>query len=232
MVSSSASKPSLLSESAGLSVINVIPSRRKEGKIITSEELSSLNALLGKYLASENNKLRPKKDELFNAVQALLKNESRSLSRQWDKTQLALTLFRWVQEAFHLGPEHCQADLSIVINTTSDSPNQLGHDIYLKDEVAGETETFAIQSPSPSRPARTAADYSGVYGGPKGLSREDLDAISPSEFDASLLMEMDALANRDSLAAIPTLFTPRVRGKGSDSDFGESPAGRITCVGQ
>ena len=136
------------------------------------------------------------------------------MSRQWYKTQLALVLFRWVREAFSLGPEHKQTDLTIVINATSESPSELGHEIFLKEEEI--TETFAIQSPSPSRPQRSRELESPAASSARGLSREDLD----SDF---LAVEIDALASFDSLAAIPTLFTPRVLGNSSESAFASPP---------
>ena len=212
--SASSSRAPLLDQGTGLCIINAIPTKRLNGLPLPPAELTSLNSLLGTYLAAKNNKLRPNKDELFCAVQALLKRGSRNLSRQWDKTQLALALFRWVREAFSLGPEHKQTVLTIVINATSESPSELGHEIFLKEEEI--TETFAIQSPSPSRPGRSGGLESPAANPARGLSREDLD----SDF---LAVEIDALASFDSLAAIPTLFTPRVLGNSSASAFASPP---------
>ena len=142
-------------KAAGINAINAIPTRRRNKRNLSPAELEALNALLGAFLSSANNRSAPKKEELFLAVQALLKQGSRRLSRQWDKTQLALALFRWVHEAKRLGAQHSQKDLTILINLDENDPGLLGHSIYLYDEVAEETETFAIQAPSPGPPPIT-----------------------------------------------------------------------------
>ena len=203
---STSPKPVKPTKSAGIKAINAIPIRRKSKRNLSPAELKALDSLLGDFLASANNRAAPKKEELFLAVQAMLKRGSRSLSRQWDKTQLALALFRWIHEAKKLGPQHSQKDLTILINHDNNDPGLLGHTIYLYDEVADETETFAIQTPS------QAPQSDGTGASPISLSNST--ALSRSElnsppFGDSLLVDLEGLASFDSLAAIPTEFTPR-----------------------
>ena len=57
-----------LSEASGLDAIRAIPQARKEGRPLSGTELSALHALLGKFLASANNRTAPLKDELFEVV--------------------------------------------------------------------------------------------------------------------------------------------------------------------
>ena len=207
--------------------IKALPVKRGAGTALTKKSLKALIRLLQAFLASANNRSAPGKNELFAAVQSLVKPDSRRLSRQWDKTQLALALFRWVHEALNLGPEHSQSELTIVINAETNDPSLLGHSIYLYDEVAGATETIAVQSPSPVKPQRTPrVSPIGAVDSPAGVpSCEELASNGSIRSNESLLVEIEGLGEFDSLAAIPTFFTPRVLNPGGNAEDFASPAG-------
>ena len=87
---------------SGFATLASLPARRESGHPLDENELHNIITILRAFLTSPNNKSKPGKGALFDAVMSIVKDGTRKLSRAWDKTQLAIALLRWSQEALDL----------------------------------------------------------------------------------------------------------------------------------
>ena len=192
----------------GLQVIRDLPIARSGGLILGVRELDALVFAVRQYLASDNKATPPTKDFLRAAVLSLLQ-EGVSLSKRWDKTQLALIVQKWALSAIQLSPRHAQANLFVQTTLAVEKRKKvLLHKCWLKEEGSEEAIEFSIASPSPVKPRKPAKDTS--------TSREttdghETDLYEMSDLDEAFLKEIDELAQQADLAAIPVHFyTPGV----------------------
>lgn len=210
----------------GTTALLHLPARREAGEPFTQGELRDIAATARAFLASPSNKSGPGKKILWNAVNALLKHDSRALSKGWDKTQLASVLLRWSQVALGMPSQDLQGDLTVQVLSCRKKTKQLSHKIYLLDEATDTAETFQIDSPSPVRPPQgvRASSAREKQNGSLGASPEATSSgascqTPTTDLNESFSREINELANEYLLAAIPAIHTPRV----SEENFRHEP---------
>ena len=111
-----------------------------------------------------------------------------------------------------LRPPQAQKDLRVRVSVSDTNPKEISHTCYLEDEDTGNVASFLLDSPTPVRARATRSE--------EDLAREDeIPRLStplsefddPEGMDEAFLREIDEIAKREDLAAIPTSFhTPRV----------------------
>ena len=109
----------------GTTAILHMENRRAAGEPFSRGELLDIVATTRAFLASANNKTGPGKKVLWQAVRSLLKEDSRALSKAWDKTQLSSVLLRWSQVALGLPSQDLQTQLTVRVLGDRKNPNSL-----------------------------------------------------------------------------------------------------------
>ena len=198
--------PSMLAE--GEAALSDLPLLRSEGKVASPGQLKAVLDVVGAYLAAPTSYAKPSKDLLSDAVQSLLPRGQR-LARKWKKEQLALVLTKWSVQALRLQPFRAQNDLLVSVSVSDRDPKKMKHKCYLEDAGTGNVAAFALDSPSPVKQAGRGSDAAASPDAPLVPSPgREFDEL---HLDDSFLKEIDELAERANLAAIPTNFyTPRV----------------------
>ena len=129
------------------------------------------------------------------------------MARKWTKEQLVLVITKWAVQAIRLQPFRSQKDLFVSVCVSDRDPKKMKHTCFLEDPETGNVAAFALDSPSPNRPTLLTGDSPMSL---KELGR-DFDQLAPDTLDEAFLREIDELAEKTDLAAIPTNFyTPRV----------------------
>ena len=215
----------------GMNTIRALPETRKAKQVVSPKELDCLIMILQEFLASAKRTTPPTKSVLRRAVLSLMQ-QGTVLSRQWDKTQLALVVLKWAVSSLRLRPLEDQTHLFVEVRVSSEDPKVIAHKCCLRDEISQEVLAFSIASPSPSKKrAPRNPEAGGLAEGaepPSATSFDDSD-----EFDAEFLREIDELANHADLAAIPVNFyTPRVGNSVTkDSDASGCPPATYLIFG-
>ena len=144
------------------------------------------------------------------------------MARKWRKQQLATVLVKWAVQALRLRPFDAQLDLRVRVSVSDTNPKEMNHTCFLEDEDTGNVAAFSLDSPSPVLARRV-----NVEGATEGDAEVPILPTSENEFDdlkdmdEAFLREIDELANREDLAAIPTKFyTPRVPGEATANGKG------------
>ena len=205
----------------GMNCIRMLPDVRRNGRgaTISTKNLKALVDVLRMYMESANTKTPPSKKLLREAALALMQ-EGAILSRQWDKTQLALVVLKWTLTALRLARPELQCSLFVQARVSSNNPKVLEHKCCMRDEQSEEVVSLSIASPSPIKTAARSPSASAE-------SSKSTDEFDSPAFDNDSLQQIDAIAEQADLAAIPVHFyTPRVPELGDDD--GNSP-GEATC---
>ena len=199
----------------GMTCIRALPDAREQAISVPHSDLKGLIHVVHSYLQSAKKKTPPSKALLRKAVLALMQ-EGTVLSRQWDKTQLALIVLKWAHTALKLALPEEQPNLFVQVRVSDDNPKVLAHKCCLRDELSEEVVSFSIASPSPVKTTPLAAPSEEPL--PDGGMRSSAEFSSPA-FDNNFLQEIDDLAKQADLAAIPVLFyTPRVSNSQNSDD--------------
>ena len=193
----------------GVNALSVLPKLREEGTLVSPAQLKAIMHITCAYLESPNRAAPPSRDVMRDAIQSLLPVGER-LARKWRKQQLTQVLLKWVVHAMRLRPPHAQKDLRVRVSVSDANPKEISHTCYLEDEDTGNVASFLLDSPTPVGPVRPEEARA---------REEEIPRLSTplSEFndiegmDEAFLREIDEIAKREDLAAIPTSFrTPRV----------------------
>ena len=197
----------------GIAAITALAGKRAAGEPLSPTELRDIATVIRSFLASANNKGKPGKDVLFEAVRSLVTGP-RKLSRSWDKTQLSLVLLRWTQDALGLPEANMQQHLSIKVMSNKDKSKQLKHKVSLYDEDTEVTETFQIDSPQPIVPPQgvsTPSVASASASATASPATTTSNSVATPLADTSFLRDIEGLGEEfELLAAIPSVYTPRV----------------------
>ena len=214
----------------GVAAITSLAERRNQGNSLSAVDLIDMAEVIREFLASSNNNAKPGKDTLFEAVRSLVAGP-RKLSRRWDKTQLSLVLLRWAQDALSLSSPDLQQHLTVRILSNVKKTKQLKHKIYFCDEETKEIETFQIATPSPivrqgtTSPAELSVSASASD---SPLVATEQIVVSPG-LDTSFLNDIEGLGGDfDVLAAIPSIYTPRVPEKNSPEFRSETSSNAVS----
>ena len=203
--------PTLSDSQDAVSVLLSVPAKRRDGKLLTMDELSQIEALLRSFASSPNQRAAPSKQQLHDATSALLHTSAGPLSRKWNKTQLATVLHRWVAEAMLLDPFGNQPALFLEVRTSKKGSKMPDHDVYVEQDD-GSVATFAILSPAKSeKPPRhpksaTTPELSDTPAKPsvRSPSNSEIGALATPSSCAtsasSFMRQLDRLAV-ESLAA-------------------------------
>ena len=195
---------------AGREAIACLPALRRVGDAANPAQLKAILDLVGAYIAAPTTKAPPSKELLSEAVQSLLPAGKR-LARKWRKEQLATVLMKWTVQALRLRPFSQQKFLLVQVRVSDANPKQMTHSCFLQEQGSENIAAFALTSPSPVKSAFSRLVSEASAGSAPS------SAIVPPEFegldglDETFLKEIDELAARADLAAIPTdFYTPRV----------------------
>ena len=175
-------------------VSNLVNARAKNVPLCATD-ISNFLRVIVDYGNAKSKRFPPTKEQFSRAVNAILMAGDTKLSPQWNKSQLAACLTRWLNEAL-LIPFNKQADLFAKVQSSKRDPKELEHSVFLVDEDSGNVSTFEILTPSTNPPTTPRASPS--------------PSLTSKAGDEGFLAELDRLMNSPSLAAIPVIPTPRV----------------------
>ena len=204
----------------GNQALRDLPIARSGGLILGVRELDALIVAMQNYIDSPKNTTPPSKDLLRAGARSLMQ-EGTSLSKRWDKSQLALVVQKWALSALQIRPLHTQANLFVQATIGVENRKKvLLHKCCLKDEFSEEVVELSIASPSPVKQGCPAKERENSVESEDNVIQENFDLTD--EFDEEFLREIDDLAQQADLAAIPVHFyTPGVNTiPGRDSNAG------------